>query len=208
MAFKTFTAGSVLTASDVMTYLMKQVVIACTSGTRPSSPAEGMTIYETDTDRYGVHNGTDWVYPFVGTVKTSGTQSVTSTTTLTNMTDVVIPLVRNENYFVSLMCQYDAGTGGDIIFGWTLPSGATWEWFSDALDSTQNTGVAGVGRTGQTTGNPSGAGTGATAWANPRGILRMSSTSDNLQARYAQLASNATATRVFAGTALMAWRIK
>lgn len=209
MAFKTFTAGSVLTASDVMTYLMKQVVIVCTSGTRPGSPNEGMTIYETDTERYAVHNGTDWVYPFLAVTKTSAAQSVTSTTTLTDMTGVTLPLIRNERYFVSLMAQYDAHTSGDIIFGWSIPSGATWEWFSDALDSSQNTGVAGVGRTSQTTGTPSGAGIGASsnAWANPRGIIRMSSTSDNLQARFAQLASFGTATRIQPGTALMAWRI-
>jgi len=60
MAFKTFTAGSVLTAADVNDYLMKQVVITCTSGTRPGTPNEGMTIYETDTDRIMVYNGSAW----------------------------------------------------------------------------------------------------------------------------------------------------
>ena len=33
----------------------------CTSSTRPSAPYEGQTIYETDTDRVMVHNGTGWV---------------------------------------------------------------------------------------------------------------------------------------------------
>lgn len=33
----------------------------CTSSTRPSSPYEGQTIYETDTDRIMIHNGTGWV---------------------------------------------------------------------------------------------------------------------------------------------------
>lgn len=61
MAFKTFTAGSVLTAADVNTYLMGQSVIACTSGTRPASPVAGMTIYETDTTIYQNYNGTTWV---------------------------------------------------------------------------------------------------------------------------------------------------
>lgn len=41
--------------------LMKQTVIVCTSGTRPSSPPEGMTVYETDTDRYSTYNGSAWV---------------------------------------------------------------------------------------------------------------------------------------------------
>ena len=51
MAFKTFVPGATLTAAEVNTYLAKQAVIGCTSTTRPSSPPEGMTIYETDTDR-------------------------------------------------------------------------------------------------------------------------------------------------------------
>jgi len=59
MSFKTFTAG-VLTASEVNTYLMNQSVIVCTSATRPGSPNEGMTIYETDTDYYKVYSGSTW----------------------------------------------------------------------------------------------------------------------------------------------------
>lgn len=60
MAIKTFTAAP-LTASDVNTYLMKQAVITCTSGTRPGSPVNGMTIYETDTSRYMTWNGSAWI---------------------------------------------------------------------------------------------------------------------------------------------------
>jgi hypothetical protein len=59
MAFKVFTPG-VLTSSDVNTFLMRQSVIVCTSTTRPASPNEGMTIYETDTDRYRTYSGTAW----------------------------------------------------------------------------------------------------------------------------------------------------
>jgi hypothetical protein len=59
MAFKTF-APSVLTSSDVNTFLMRQAVIACTSSTRPASPSEGMTIYETDTDLALIYTGTAW----------------------------------------------------------------------------------------------------------------------------------------------------
>lgn len=49
MAYRTFTTGEVLTAALVNTYLMQQVNIVCTSGARPSSPVDGMEIYETDT---------------------------------------------------------------------------------------------------------------------------------------------------------------
>jgi len=67
VAFKTFTDGVALPASDLNTYLMKQAVIVCTSGTRPSSPIEGMVIFETDTDRVYAYSGTAWIYLCGGT---------------------------------------------------------------------------------------------------------------------------------------------
>ena len=60
MAFQTFVPG-VLTASEMNTYLMQQVVITCTSSTRPASPVEGMTIYETDTNITLQYSGTAWL---------------------------------------------------------------------------------------------------------------------------------------------------
>jgi hypothetical protein len=76
MAFKTFAPG-VLTSSDVNTFLMRQSVIVCTSSTRPGSPNEGMTIYETDTDAFAFYTGTAWRYTghyqsYTPTLATSG----------------------------------------------------------------------------------------------------------------------------------------
>ena len=65
----TFTP-SVLTAAQMNTYLMDQAVITCTSGTRPSSPVQGMTIYETDTDCYVTYDGSAWVHDLGGTWRT------------------------------------------------------------------------------------------------------------------------------------------
>jgi hypothetical protein len=61
VAFKTFVAAATLPASDLNTYLMKQSIIACTSGSRPSSPQDGMPIYETDTDRFLIFDGSAWI---------------------------------------------------------------------------------------------------------------------------------------------------
>jgi hypothetical protein len=69
MAFKTFASG-VLTSSDVNTFLMRQAVITCTSSTRPASPSEGMTIYETDTDVVRIYSGSTWDVAFDVPVKT------------------------------------------------------------------------------------------------------------------------------------------
>jgi hypothetical protein len=58
--YKVFTTEEVLASADVNSYLMRQSVITCTSGTHPASPSEGMTIYETDTDRYLGFDGSTW----------------------------------------------------------------------------------------------------------------------------------------------------
>lgn len=66
MAFKTFTNGEVLDEDDLNDYLMKQANIVCTSGSRPSSPVDGMEIYETDTKlkrRYFTAQGAWVIWP-------------------------------------------------------------------------------------------------------------------------------------------------
>ena len=65
--FRTFTAGEVLTASNVQNYLQDQVVMTFGgSATRASAIGtanfeEGMVSYLTDTDKMEVYNGTNWV---------------------------------------------------------------------------------------------------------------------------------------------------
>lgn len=79
MAFKLWTSGELLTAADVNTYLSQQVIIRCTSGTRPSSPSEGMHIYETDTKKTLRYTGSAW--EAVASSRISYTPSLTATTT-------------------------------------------------------------------------------------------------------------------------------
>lgn len=52
----------------------------CTSSTRPASPYTGMTIYETDTNRMYVWNGTAWVIPNQTTQNPEGLELVSSLT--------------------------------------------------------------------------------------------------------------------------------
>jgi hypothetical protein len=52
----------------------------CTSSTRPASPYEGQVIYETDTDRVLVWNGTAWVDLSTGKAGQSGLTLITSGT--------------------------------------------------------------------------------------------------------------------------------
>ena len=82
MPRKTFTAGTLATASDVNTYLMNQSVMTFASATARNaaipSPTEGMLTYQESNDHLTVYNGTDWV-PFDTTWNTY-------TPTLSNVT--------------------------------------------------------------------------------------------------------------------------
>ena len=51
----------------------------CTSSTRPTAPYEGQTIFETDTDRMYVWNGSTWVIPNQTTQNPTGLEIVTPT---------------------------------------------------------------------------------------------------------------------------------
>lgn len=65
--FRTFTAGEVLTASNVQNYLQDQVVMTFAGSAARSSAIgtanfeEGMVSYLTDTDKVEAYNGTNWV---------------------------------------------------------------------------------------------------------------------------------------------------
>jgi hypothetical protein len=67
LGFRTFTAGEVLTASNVQNYLQDQAVMVFAGSAARSSAigtanfAEGMVSYLKDTDRVESYNGTNWV---------------------------------------------------------------------------------------------------------------------------------------------------
>ena len=65
MAYKVFTNGSVLPASDLNTYLMNQsVMVFSNSTTRAAAltaPVEGMLTWLEDSNKYQNYNGTAWV---------------------------------------------------------------------------------------------------------------------------------------------------
>lgn len=64
MSYKVFTNGSVLNASDINDFLMKQSVMAFSNTTTRASaltaPSEGMLTYLEDTNRFQFYNGTAW----------------------------------------------------------------------------------------------------------------------------------------------------
>jgi hypothetical protein len=120
VAFKTFVAGAVLTASDVNTYLAKQAVIVCTSTTRPTSPPEGMVIYETDTDALLVYTTatTGWRPPWnmpwgrIESATGTSTSNIGTADVDINGMSVTWTAVQNRRYRVSAQLTVLAPSAG------------------------------------------------------------------------------------------------
>jgi hypothetical protein len=92
--FRTFTAGEVLTASNVQNYLMDQSVMVFGGSAARSSAIgtanfeEGMVSYLTDTDKVEAYNGTNWV-----SVAPTTSQGLTliNTTSFSGVASVSLP---------------------------------------------------------------------------------------------------------------------
>lgn len=87
----------------------------CTSSTRPASPYDGQVIYETDTDKTLVWNGSAWVLLSTGTANPPGLEHIKTQTT-TSGTSVVVDSVFSSTYdsyriVVSDMRAASAATG-------------------------------------------------------------------------------------------------
>jgi hypothetical protein len=76
MAFKTFTAGTLATASDINTYLMKQSVSTFANvaarNAAITSPTEGQLAYTSDTDIFSYWDGSAWIPLIYGKDWTTG----------------------------------------------------------------------------------------------------------------------------------------
>ena len=62
--YRTFSAGEVLTAANVQTYLQDQVIgvyaSAAAAGSALTSPAQGQFRFLLDTDSFQYYDGADW----------------------------------------------------------------------------------------------------------------------------------------------------
>lgn len=80
----------------------------CTSTTRPASPFEGQTIYETDTDLIRSWNGSSWVRMAPTTVYNyNASQTITTTTTSWTVPTLASPIVK-----VTVIAGGGGGAGG------------------------------------------------------------------------------------------------
>lgn len=126
-------------------------------------------------------------------------QSVT-TTTITNITDLVIPLESFSTYFYRAFIIYSAGATGDLEFSHSAPLNATMRW-GDATNAYFNT--AG----GQDVWSGAGGGIANGRSFGIDGFIETFTTAANLQARFAQAAADTTATTIHAGSWMRVERV-
>jgi hypothetical protein len=84
--------------------------IICTSSTRPASPFAGQQIYETDTSKSLIYNGTAWVSPQAQTVPPMVMARRTSSQTLTQNTLTAIQFDGTNVFDTNLMHSDSAAT--------------------------------------------------------------------------------------------------
>jgi hypothetical protein len=84
-------------------------LILCTSVSRPASPTLGDHIYETDTKRHNIWNGSAWLWPYargvVGGTRYTGTGNLAatiSTENISNMQSGTVALEANRSYLLKV----------------------------------------------------------------------------------------------------------
>lgn len=142
--------------------------------------------------------------------------TVVSSTTQVNATGVSIPVEANATYAWDSYLAYNANEAADIKFAWTVPTGATGHWsvlgLAHTEDITTGRGIVSAFRTTNYGDSQAAAASGldtegGTMVAFARGYLVTAGTAGTFQLRFAQNASNATASVVKAGTWVRAVRL-
>jgi hypothetical protein len=150
-----------------------------------------------------------WLTNTIAAVKTA-TESVTSSTTLQNDDHLVLPLAVNSTYWVQGLLLMDGAQSADLKMDFTGPAGASITAHvsglhltavltaDDSVQPIESFGdVAHIGCLG------AGTHSSAVFFA----IVIVAGTAGNMQLRWAQEVSSATATRVFTGSGMWARRI-
>lgn len=151
-------------------------------------------------------------------VRKPSNESVASSTTVQDDDDLFFVPILNTNYWITMYIIYDGPgpdpgvTAGDLKISWSVPTGSTFNYVSDAIVSGATGGVYDVSRTAQIApaGGTPGAGTlgtGSPAVALVKGIFQMGSTAGTFRFRWAQITSSATAVTVRANSCLIARRL-
>jgi hypothetical protein len=139
------------------------------------------------------------------------TKSITSSTTLQDDANLVIPLAANSSYELSGQLIYNGDPAGDLKIGWTGPAGFSIGFVA----STMAIGSASYADDqlfyGTQANAPQfgciGTGSNQTTAAMLSGLVLIAGTAGNLQLQWAQFASNATATSMLTHSFITCRRI-
>lgn len=130
----------------------------------------------------------------------------TSTVALANDADLVVPVQADSTYVFEATIFYDGATTGDLKFDLTSPAGSTLKWAPVGLTGAATSGAGSIDvRVG--VGTPGAAGAGTQTGLRVRGLLRTAGTAGNLQFRWAQVVSDATATTVYIDSFITAEKV-
>ncbi len=143
-------------------------------------------------------------------------ESVANSTSPQNDDALQFVGILNTDYWITMYVIYDgpgpSPTEADLKIAITVPTGATFDYVSDAIVSGATGGVYDVSRTAQIApaGGTPGAGTlgaGNPAVALVKGLFRMGSTPGTFQFRWAQISANVNSITVRANSVLIARRL-
>ena len=124
MAYKVFTNGSVLQASEINDNLMRQsVMVFSNAATRSAAltvPLEGMITWLEDVNAHQYYNGSDWV-----ALTTPTGISLIHTSTYTGQTSITINNVFSATYDNYLIQMFNTQNTSNSDSTWTLVNGGT-----------------------------------------------------------------------------------
>jgi len=107
----------------------------CTSTTRPASPYEGQVIYETDTDRYLIYNGSSWV-------SLSGTSTLVTSLPSSPVDGEIIDYLANSSNGIVWRFRYRAASAS--AYKWEFIGGGQLDSYITTQQSTSSTTTVGL----------------------------------------------------------------
>ena len=106
----------------------------CTSSTRPATPYEGQMIYETDTDKVLIYNGSAWVMP--------GTSTLVTSLPASPVDGQIIDYVADSTNGVVWRFRYRAASSS--AYKWEFIGGGTLDSYVATQQSTSSTTTIGL----------------------------------------------------------------
>jgi len=139
------------------------------------------------------------------TVVKSANKTVTSSTTLQNDNELLYAMDANTNYIFEMMLLITGATAGDMKFALTVPSGGDLRASGFGPFSGTTSLYGPISSSGGTISSVETYGTTNPTMVFVKGVVMNGSTAGDLQLQWAQNASSATATTVYAKSYLKVW---